>query len=93
MEPGLFPAPEPQAAAATPPTAANSAAAEQPGLSERQRLILSRLDTGGASVDLIVERTELPANVVLQELTFLSLKGQVRRIDGQTYARSRGAAT
>ena len=28
----------------------------------------------------------------VQELTFLSLKGQVRRIDGQTYARRAAAA-
>ena len=32
-------------------------------------------------------------HVVLQELTFLSLKGQVRRLDGQTYAPRKGAAT
>ena len=70
-----------------------SPAGEQPGLSERQRLILGGLGTDGANVDVIVERTELPAHVVLQELTFLSLKGQVRRVDGQTYARGKGAAT
>ena len=37
----------------------------------------------------LIERTALPAQVVLQELTFLSLKGQVRRVDGQTYTRRR----
>jgi hypothetical protein len=30
----------------------------------------------------------LPAHVVLQELTFLSLKGRVKRVDGQTYVRN-----
>jgi predicted Rossmann fold nucleotide-binding protein DprA/Smf involved in DNA uptake len=38
------------------------------------------------SVDRIIEQSDLPAQVVLQELTFLSLKGMVKRIDGQTYA-------
>ena len=40
-------------------------------------------------VDAIVERTDLPAQIVLQELTFLSLRGLVKRVDGQTYARRR----
>ena len=84
IEPGLFP--EPEVEPEVPP-----APSELPGLSERQRLVLRGLGTDGANVDAIVERTELPAHVVLQELTFLSLKGQVRRIDGQTYARGKGA--
>lgn len=57
------------------------------GLSERQRSILSELGTDPAAVDVIIERTALPAHVVLQELTFLTLKGRVKRIDGQTYVR------
>ena len=93
-EPMLFPASEREAEhegspASAPPT---SPALEQPGLSERQRVILMGMGADGISVDAIVERTDLPAHVVLQELTFLSLKGQVRRVDGQTYAR-RGGAT
>jgi predicted Rossmann fold nucleotide-binding protein DprA/Smf involved in DNA uptake len=45
-------------------------------------------------VDALIERTELPAHQVLQELTFLSIKGMVRRVDGQSFVRSRagGAA-
>ena len=86
-EPGLF-APREEETPAGEPAAAPAATAV--GLSERQRLILDGIGADAASVDALVERTELPANVVLQELTFLSLKGQVRRIDGQTYAR-RGA--
>jgi len=58
-----------------------------PNLSERQSLILTCIDSDAATVDTLVERTELPAHVVLQELTFLTLKGQVRRLDGQTFAR------
>jgi DNA processing protein len=92
-EPSLFPEPEGESDVPTVPSSGGSPVGEQPGLSERQRLVLSGLGTDGANVDAIVERTELPAHVVLQELTFLSLKGQVRRIDGQTYARGKGAAT
>jgi len=96
-EPGLFPEPAPElersSAAIPAPSEARSQAAEQPGLSERQRAILRGIGSDGANVDAIVERTALPAHVVLQELTFLSLKGQVRRVDGQTYAPRKGAAT
>jgi DNA processing protein len=62
--------------------------AEAASLTESQRLILTHLNTEPAAVDQIIERSELPANVVLRELTFLSLKGVVKRIDGQTFARS-----
>jgi DNA processing protein len=57
------------------------------GLSERQRSILTEMGTDPAAVDVLIERTNLSAQVVLQELTFLSLKGRVKRIDGQTYVR------
>jgi len=57
-------------------------------LSDRQRAILAELGTDAMAVDAIIDRTELPAPLVLQELTFLSLKGLVRRVDGQSYARS-----
>ncbi len=63
------------------------------GLSERQRTILSEMGTDAAAVDALIERTSLPAQVVLQELTFLSLKGRVKRVDGQTYVRQRVGAT
>ena len=56
-------------------------------VSDRQKQLLSAFDADAISVDLLVERTELPAHVVLQEMTFLTLKGHVRRIDGQTWAR------
>jgi DNA processing protein len=55
-------------------------------LSPQQRELIEALGTDSANVDTLVERTSLSAQVVLQELTFLSLKGVVRRIDGQTYA-------
>lgn len=62
------------------------------GLSERQQAILSELGSDSANVDLLAERTSLPAHVVLQELTFLSLKGRVKRVGGQTYIRQTSIA-
>lgn len=62
-------------------------APEPAGLSEQQQSILLGIDSEPTSVDLIVERTTFPVHIVLKELTFLSLKGAVRRVDGQTYAR------
>ncbi|MBC8108805.1 MAG: DNA-protecting protein DprA [Anaerolineae bacterium] len=70
------------AASATPQAADR---AEPIGLSDRQRAILLHLDEP-LDVDAIIERTTLPAHQVLQELTFLSLRGLVRR-EGQHYAR------
>jgi DNA processing protein len=61
---------------------------EEPvGLSEQQRAIMLKIDSEPTSVETIVERTTFPPHVVLQELTFLSLKGAVKRVDGQTFAR------
>jgi DNA processing protein len=55
--------------------------------SDRQRLILSHMESQPLGVDMLVESTGLPAHIILQELTFLTLKGRVRRGDGQTFAR------
>jgi DNA processing protein len=91
VEPGLFPSfaqmlDEDADRPATPPPPALD------GLSDRQRTILAEMGSDPISVDKLVERTSLAAHEVLQELTFLSLKGQVKRVDGQTYVRSRAAA-
>jgi DNA processing protein len=59
------------------------------GLTDRQQIIVDHMDRQPTGVDALVERTSLPAHVILQELTFLSLKAVVKRIDGQTYARTR----
>jgi DNA processing protein len=56
-------------------------------LSDHQREILLKIGDETLDVDSIIERTALPAHLVLKELTFLSLKGVVRRIEGQTYAK------
>jgi DNA processing protein len=60
-----------------------------PGLSDRQAFILSHLSFDAASVDWIIEQSGLEAPVVIGELTFLCLKGAVRRVDGQTFARAK----
>jgi DNA processing protein len=56
-------------------------------LNDSQREILVTLGENPLDVDAIIERTTLPAHLVLKELTLLSLKGVVRRIEGQTYAK------
>lgn len=86
-EPSLFPETEPEQGHAEGAPQAERSTAASSGLTERQRLILSGMGSDSADVDTLVSRTSLPAHVVLQELTFLSLKGQLRRVDGQTYAR------
>ncbi|MGH7178319.1 MAG: DNA-processing protein DprA [Tepidisphaeraceae bacterium] len=58
-------------------------------LSESQRAILEMIGVDPVPVDAIIERTTYPAHEVLRELTFMSLRGLVRRIDGQTFARAR----
>src|SRR5439155_11684595 len=50
-------------------------------LTDRQRLIVSHLTVDPIHVDALIERTELRAQDVLQDLTLLSLNGIGRRID------------
>jgi DNA processing protein len=57
------------------------------GLSDRQALILKHLDGDAAGVDVLIDRTGLDASAVLQDLTLLTLKGLVRRVDGQTFVK------
>jgi DNA processing protein len=64
-----------------------SAAALAVELSEQQRTILSHLDGESLAADAMIDRSGLPAHVVMQELTILSLRGLIRRVDGQTYAK------
>lgn len=62
-------------------------------LTERQQLIVSQLDGNPLHVDQIIECTSLAASDVLQDLTLLSLKGVVRRVDGQTYVRTKATSS
>jgi DNA processing protein len=57
------------------------------GLSERQQAILDHMGNEPTAVDVLIERSGFLAYEILQELTFLTLKGRIRRIDGQTFAR------
>jgi len=81
--PGLFTAldAEPEVERAEP--------APLPGLTTEQSAILAQLDGESLSADAIIERTALPAAVVMRELTILALRGAIKRIDGQTFARAR----
>ena len=77
-QPELFPTEtQPEKPATAPPT----------NLSDRQQLILSQLGPDPAAVDDIIDKTNLPAPAVLQELTFLTLRGLLKRADGQTYVK------
>jgi DNA processing protein len=75
--------------AATAPAPAREDKGTPPGLSPEQRQILDQLARDSMSVDLIIEASGLDAAVVLLELTHLTLKGLVKRVDGQTFARKR----
>jgi predicted Rossmann fold nucleotide-binding protein DprA/Smf involved in DNA uptake len=56
-------------------------------LTDRQQRVLEGMGSDALDVDGIIARTELAAQIVLQELTLLSLRGLVKRVDGQTYQR------
>ena len=62
---------------------------EQPTapLNDRCRRLLAEIGSEPADVDSLIARTELPAEVVFQELTLLSLRGVVRRVEGNKFVR------
>jgi DNA processing protein len=66
-------------------SAQSSAAAAM--LTERQTKILALMGKEPVSIDLLIDRSSLPAQEVLQEMTLLTLRGQVKRVDGQTFVR------
>jgi DNA processing protein len=68
----------------TPPT---PVASVEINLSERQQKIFDVVGHDAVSADHIIEQTGLAAHEVMQELTVLSLKGLVKRTDGQQFAR------
>ena len=57
-------------------------------MTERQRAVYDTLSIDPIDVDAICEAAGLDAGTVLRELTFLSLKGLVRRLDGQRFAKA-----
>ena len=54
---------------------------------DHQKRILMGIGSEGANLDGIIARSELPAEVVMRELTMMTLRGMVKRVDGQTYIR------
>jgi DNA processing protein len=76
---GAAPGPKPETRSPIPDSA----------LTDRQRLILSHLSKDPTTVDQIIDRTALDAAAILREITFLSLKGIVRRVDGQSFVAAR----
>ena len=89
ITPTLFPPITPAERAAPPaaPPAPEPPTDVPVGLTDRQARILAQLDAEPVTTDTIIERTGLAAHEVFQEMTLLSLKGVVARVDGQTYAR------
>jgi predicted Rossmann fold nucleotide-binding protein DprA/Smf involved in DNA uptake len=70
-----------------PPATASSPISLIASISPEQQKILVCLEVDPRSIDSIIESVAMPAAAVLRELTFLTLKGLVRRVDGQNWAR------
>jgi DNA processing protein len=84
VEPSLFenaPVPEISEAPITPAPVASI------GLTDRQTALLSLMGSEVMNIDLLIDRSSLSAQEVLQEMTLLTLRGQVKRVDGQTFVR------
>jgi DNA processing protein len=58
-----------------------------PYLTDRQSQILTLMGSDPVNIDLLIDRSELSAQEILQEMTLLTLRGQVKRVDGQTFVR------
>ena len=77
-DPGLFAPPQP-----------TSVATIEITLTDRQQKILDVVGKDPTTVDAIIEQTELPAAEVMQDLTLLTLKSLVKRVDGQQFVRTK----
>jgi DNA processing protein len=86
IDPSLFPPPI-QRQQTPDPVSAPAPGAAPINLSERQAKILTVMGTDPINIDLLVDRSALPAHEILQEMTLLTLRGQVKRVDGQTFIR------
>lgn len=75
----LFDSLEPEAAKPAPKLASD--------LSEAQQAIIAQLSVDPMDVDALTEKTQLDVSVILRELTFLTLKGRARRVQGQHYVK------
>jgi DNA processing protein len=88
---GLGPLPEQAMLEIGPSTSAEPplAAVQEISLNDAQARIVSGIDDDPTALDTIIAASELPAEVVLRELTLLTLRGVVKRVDGQNYVRGR----
>jgi DNA processing protein len=77
----------PAANVAKPQVATLVSGTSMPELPDRQQLVFDVLTIDPSPVDSVVERTGLEAHIVMQELTYLTLRGMVKRVDGHSYAR------
>jgi DNA processing protein len=57
-------------------------------LDEIERKIVETIDSEPTGLDAIIAQTALPAERVMQHLTMLTLRGVVKRVDGQSYVRT-----
>jgi DNA processing protein len=88
MEPMLFAAAVETKLDEAPAKKQSAAPAEPAGVfTERQSKILSVMGTEPMSIDLLIDRSSYAAHEVLQEMTLLTLRGLVKRVDGQTFVR------
>ncbi len=55
------------------------------GLSDVQKRVVAEVGNDPVTVDALVDATGLDVATILRELTVLSLRGAVRRVDGQGY--------
>lgn len=62
--------------------------AEPVPLTDAETAVLAQLDTAPRSVDDVIARTGLSAGAVLETLLVLELRGVVRQLPGQSFARS-----
>lgn len=58
-----------------------------------QLQIVAAIDAPGTQVDLIIEKTQLPASKVLAELTVLQIRGVVRQEPGKRFSLNIRAGT
>jgi DNA processing protein len=61
-----------------------------PQLNDLETAVVAQLDTAPRSVDEVIARTGLAAGAVLETLLVLELRGVVRQLPGQCFARAGG---
>ena len=67
--------------------------AQLKSLTTEQLQIVAAIDVPGTQVDLIIEKTQLPASKVLAELTVLQIRGVVRQEPGKRFSLNVRAGT